>query len=87
MKVVAIQDIKRKEVPLYYRREFTGTAVLEIFRKNFSSPVDFVIEQSPLGKSEVRVSMKKDPDYPIIPVMRNLKTYITELDKSGKLPL
>ena len=31
--------------------------------------------------------MKKDPDYPIIPVMRNLKNYITELDKSGKLPL
>jgi hypothetical protein len=87
MKVLEIKNMLRKEVPLYYRRDFTGTAVLEIPLKIVESPVEFTIETGPTGKKDIEITIRNTIDYPLIPLVKGLKEYISDLDQEGKLPL
>lgn len=86
MKILEIKDIKRKQVPIYYRREFSGTAIFEVLKKNIASNMDFVIEQGPTGKSDIQISFKKHPEYPVLPLIKNIKNVIISMDKEGRLP-
>jgi len=86
MKVLEIKDIVRKDVPIYYRRLFTGTAVLEILDKVLDRRIEFTIETKPTGARETTVSMIDSLDYPLVPVIKDLKDFISGLDRSGALP-
>jgi hypothetical protein len=86
MKVLEIKDIVRKDVPIYYRRLFTGTAVLEVLDKALERRIEFTIETKPTGARETTVSMIDNLDYPLVPVIKELKDFISSLDRSGTLP-
>jgi len=86
MKVLEIKDIVRKDVPIYYRRLFTGTAVLEILDKAMERRIEFTIETKPTGARETKVSMIDSLDYPLVPVIKELKDFISGMDRSGALP-
>ncbi len=86
MKVLEIKDIVRKDVPIYYRRLFTGTAVLEILDKPLEHRIEFTIETKPTGTRETTVSLVDNLDYPLVPVIKELKDFISGLDRSGALP-
>ncbi|MDR2898183.1 MAG: hypothetical protein LBU99_05140 [Spirochaetaceae bacterium] len=87
MKVLEIKDMLRKEVPLYYRMDYTGTAVVEIPLKVIEAPVEFTIETDPLGRKTIELTLKNDIDYPLVPLVKSLKEYILELSREGLLPL
>jgi len=86
MKVLEIRDIVRKDVPIYYRRLFTGTAVLEILDNALERRIEFTIETKPTGARETTVAMIESLDYPLVPVIKELKDCIASLDRSGALP-
>jgi hypothetical protein len=86
MKVLSISDINRKDVPIYYRRLFTGLAALEVMNKNIERRIDFSIEHKPTGGKEINVSLAEPVDYPLVPLMKELKQFIDKLDKDGSLP-
>jgi hypothetical protein len=86
MKILEIKDIVRKDVPIYYRRLFVGTAVIELLGGPEDYPVDFSIENKPTGEKEILVSFSRPPDYPLIPLVREMKQLIDQLDLSGGLP-
>ena len=86
MKVIGIKDMIRKDVPIYYRRLYTGVAVIELNDKPVDFRIDFSIEQKPTGHKEITVSFIDTIDYPLIPVMKELKTCISGLDYDGGLP-
>jgi chitinase len=86
--VQAIENITKKHMLISYREEFHGDAVLEL-RKNGSPQtckIEFSLELTPLGSKNIRVQFLENLEYPLIPVIRELKTHITELDRSGRLP-
>lgn len=86
MKIVDLANVSRKQTHLYYRREFKADAAIEIMLQTRSVPVEFVLEHKPTGAVDVSVLIVDDVDYPLIPIVNGLKTYILELDKRGVLP-
>ena len=85
MKVEEIRDIERKDVPIYYRRVYTGTAVLEILEKRYERRIEFSIETKPTGAKEVVVNLLEELDYPLVPLLKELRESIGALDRSGVL--
>ncbi|MDR1956492.1 MAG: hypothetical protein LBQ30_06515 [Treponema sp.] len=87
MKVLEIKDIIRKDVPIYYRMFFSGIAVLDMMNKLVERPIDFSIEIKPTGQKEILVTMGIPVDYPLVPLIKELKQFIDKLDSRGSLPL
>ncbi|MDR2468600.1 MAG: hypothetical protein LBD22_06545 [Spirochaetaceae bacterium] len=87
MTIIEIKDCKRKDVPIYYRRVFTGIAVVEALGKAQDVPIDWTIETSPLGTKETTITLLEEVDYPRLPLMQELKAKIEALDAQGQLPL
>jgi hypothetical protein len=86
MKVIEIKNITRKEMPIYYRRFYTGIAVIELINKSVSVPLEFQIEHKPTGATEVNCTLSEKVDYPLVPLQKELKNFIGALDSGGKLP-
>jgi hypothetical protein len=86
MRIVQIKNIIRKEVPIYYRRLYTGIAEFELLNKPQERSIDFTIETKPTGKKDVFVTMPEPLDYPLVPLMRELKQFLINLDDAGQLP-
>ena len=86
MDVLEIKNLYREETGLYYRRNFTGLAVIELPIKTIEMPLDFIIEVGPMGNRDFDIELKEKLDYPLLPVMKKLKEFIERLDKEGKLP-
>lgn len=76
----------RKDVPIYYRRLYTGVAVIELNEKPVDFRIDFSIETKPTGHKEITVNFIDAIDYPLIPVNKELKQYIADTDNAGGLP-
>jgi len=85
MKAVVIKDIVRKDIPIYYRLLYTGVATIEL-TKEADYRIDFSIEIKPTGKKEIAVSFLDEIDYPLIPVLRELKKMIEKMHSNGELP-
>lgn len=86
MRVISIKNIIRKDIPLHYREEFSGLAVLNDMRSIESEcKIEFSLERTAFGKNQVEVKFTKVPDYPIIPAIRTLKEFILIMEKEGKL--
>ena len=86
MKIIEIKDIIRKEFPIYYRRFYSGIVVLQLVSKVVEVPLDFQIEHKPTGQTEIAITFGQTVDYPLVPLVKELKTFIGSLDSSGKLP-
>jgi len=86
MKVICIKDMIRKDVPIYYRRLYTGVAVVEFNQISSDIRIDFSIEIKPTSEKEVTVTIIDSSDYPLIPLTKLLKQHIAELDDACGLP-
>jgi hypothetical protein len=86
MKIITLKDMIRKDVPIYYRRLYTGVAVIETTKDAANYRIDFSIEHKPTGEKDIAVTFIDTIDYPIIPVCRELRQYIDNLDINGGLP-
>jgi hypothetical protein len=86
MKVISIKDMIRKDYPIYYRKLYTGVVVIEMNRGPADYRIDFSIEYKPTGQKDVSVNFLDAIDYPLIPVNRELKRFIVDLDDAGGLP-
>lgn len=86
MTILEIKNLTRKEFPIYYRRFYSGVAVMELISKPVELPIDFQIEHKPTGQTEIALTFVQKIDYPLVPLQRELKKYINALDTEGKLP-
>jgi hypothetical protein len=86
MRIVQIKNVKRKEVPIYYRRLYSGIAEFELLNRAEDRLIDFTIETKPTGQKDIFVTMPEPLDYPLVPLMRELKKFLIDLDDAGKLP-
>jgi hypothetical protein len=86
MRVLEIKDLLKKDIPLYYRREFHGKAVFEVLADRHEKRIDFIVEKTPFGGTSIHVSFVDEVDYPIMPLMDSLKSYILDMEKKGGLP-
>jgi len=86
MKVIAIKDIVRKDIPIYYRLLYTGVAEIELTKDAANYRIDFSIEIKPTGMKEIIVTFLDALDYPLLPVVKELKALIDTMHTNGALP-
>jgi hypothetical protein len=86
MRVLELKDLKRKETPLHYIREFHAVAVLETIDGGREAGLAFTIERKPVGRPDVSVRFLEEPDWPLVPLLRSVKDIILEMDRDGRLP-
>jgi len=86
MKIITLKDMIRKDVPIYYRKLYTSVAVIELNNKQNEYRIDFSMEIKPTGQKEFIVNFIDAVDYPLVPVLKELKKYIAELEAADGLP-
>ena len=87
MKVVELSNLYRKNPELHYRKEFTGSAVLESLNSSrIEIPVEIVYELNATGATDIRVTLLDDIDYPLLPILKSIKSLIQHMEKKGQLP-
>ena len=86
MKIIVIKDIVRKDVPIYYRKLYTGVAVLELTKGPNDYRIDFAIEYKPTGQKDISVTFLDDLDYPLLHLIKELKKHIDGMESGGILP-
>ena len=86
MRIVEIKNLTRKELPIYYRRLYNGIVAIELINKVIEIPLDFQIEHKPTGQLDISITLGEKVDYPLVPLMNELKKTISTLDSGGKLP-
>ena len=86
MQIIEIKNIIRKELPIYYRRLYTGIAVMNLLNKPVEVSLEFQIEHKPTGEMDINLNLTEQIDYPLVPLHRELKKHIVDLDSGGKLP-
>ncbi|MDR2575834.1 MAG: hypothetical protein LBC52_05260 [Treponema sp.] len=86
MKIVAIKDVIRKDVPIYYRLLYTGVAVIELAKGAGNYRIDFTIEIKPTGQKEISVTFLDNLEYPLLPVIKELKALIHKMHEDELLP-
>ncbi|MDR3333593.1 MAG: hypothetical protein LBT13_01720 [Treponema sp.] len=86
MKILEIKELIRKDVPIYYRRLFSGIVIMELLDKPVERHIDFSIETKPTGQKEILITIAEPLDYPLVPILRALKTSIDAIDERGALP-
>jgi hypothetical protein len=87
MKILEVKDVVRKDVPIYYRRFYTGIAVMELINKTAEAHIDFSIEIKPTGQKEILINLLDKVDYPLIPLNKELKKILDSMDSTGELPV
>ncbi len=86
MRILELRNLNREEGYIYYRRNFTGTAVIEIPGSTLEADIDFCIEMSPFGEKTIDIEIANTLNYPVLPVKKALKEYIILQDQEGALP-
>jgi hypothetical protein len=86
MKVVCVKDIIRKDVPIYYRLLYTGVAVIELAKGSADYRIDFTVEIKPTGLKEISVTFLDNIEYPLIPIIKELKVIIDKMHEDELLP-
>jgi hypothetical protein len=87
MKVIDLLNVARKDSEIFYKRYFTAAVVLELPAKTMEVPIEFTIETSPLSEKTISLNFLQQLDYPLIPLLKEVKTFILEKDNAGALPL
>lgn len=86
MNVIDIKNIIRKDIPLHYREEFSGLAIMNHMRLEKSeNKIEFSLERTPFGTKQVEVKFTNPPDYPVIQAIKTLKEFILNMEQEGKL--
>jgi len=86
MKIIAIKDIIRKDVPIYYRLLYTGVAVIDLAKGSQDYRIDFTIEIKPTGAKEISVTFLDNIEYPLVPIIKELKVIIDKMHEDELLP-
>ncbi|MGP1438004.1 MAG: hypothetical protein ACTTKH_02910 [Treponema sp.] len=87
MVVSKLVDIERKESHIYYMQDFTAMAVYSIVGKEKKGRIAFSIEHKPTGEMVITVRLIDDVDYPLLPVIIDLKKTIKTLIETNVLLL
>ena len=86
MKVLEVKNIVRKDVPIYYRRLYSSVVLMELVNKQSEVDMDFQIEIKPTGSTEITITSMGTVDYPLVPLQKELKRIIGELESNNRLP-
>ena len=87
MVVSKLVDIERKESHIYYMQDFNATMIYSIVGREKKARIAFSIEHKPTGEMVITVRFIDDVEYPLLPIIIDLKTTIKKLIETNELLL
>ena len=88
MEVVRLNNIKKSDGVIYYRRQYSAVAEINLPNGINELPLEFTIETGPLGDKIFEMDFNQNIiNYPFLPLQKALKDYILKIDEVGALPL
>jgi hypothetical protein len=87
MVVREIDNIRRKHMLISYRREYHADVLISLHNQAAKPyQIEFSMEMTPLGGNIIRVKMLTEPDYPLVPLMNEIKERLAAMDRDDTLP-
>jgi len=87
MKVLELRELSKRDLPIYYIREYTAVASLETpGGGRHDAAIAFTLEKKALGPTEISVQVLDHVDWPLLSVIKALRESVALLDQEGKLP-
>jgi len=87
MFVQEISNITKKKMLISYRREYQAQASIKLNGSIMENHhIEFSLEMTPYGEKLIRIRFLDDINYPLVPLMQELKTKIKDLETAGTLP-
>ena len=86
MQLIDIIDIRKKDLPVHYRHVYQATALFSYRGNELRTRLEFVLEQTAIGSTDLHVSFIDDPDYPLIPILKQVKEKVRSLESDRELP-
>ncbi len=86
MEIVSVKNIEREPGFIYYRRTYHSVLEIVINTQTVEATIKFTIEMDPLGRKNIELDIESDIDYPLLPLRKAIKEYITKIDSEGVLP-
>lgn len=84
MKLLNIEDLKKKDTLIYYRNQYEGIAVFSLIAdKQSSIRFSSTVEIKPTGEREITIELLDPIDYPLIPILKSLKDEMNMIDRKG----
>lgn len=88
MQILNLKNIKRTEGVIYYRRQYSADAEVQLPNQVEDLPISFTIETNPIGMKEFELEIDRSKlNYPLLPIRKALKDYILSKDEQGELPI
>lgn len=86
MKLIDIDRLKPIESHIHYIKIYKGSAILmDMQHRIHRFNVEFTIEYKPIGNPEIQIKFIDHPHFPIINIVKKMKTKILDLDTKGIL--
>lgn len=87
MDLIKITNIIKKDMPLYYREDFSCLALFNdpANSRQIEIPVEFSLESNALGEKSVEIFLKEPIDYPVLPIKESIREHILALDKEKRI--
>jgi hypothetical protein len=86
MRVVELRELNRRDSAIHYIKELTAVAVLEYDQRRSESDIAITLEHKPVGPPDVTVHLLDAVEWPTLPVIHAIRDYVTELERTGRLP-
>lgn len=85
MRLISIKNIEKKDVPLYYRNEYSASSEFYLIGTDvITVSINFSIEMAPTGEKNIDIKLNDSIDYPLVPIIRILKEKIASMEKEGQ---
>jgi hypothetical protein len=86
MKLHHLNDIKRKEMPIQYRRTYTASALIGSGDgDDFKETIEFTLEHGPTGKIDISVRFTGENHFDNTVILEEIKDYVENLEKNRRL--
>ncbi|AHH08148.1 hypothetical protein baBA2_000178 [Borrelia anserina] len=86
MRLISIDNIRKQDSHIYYRRVYFADAFYECKGSRESKQVKFIIEVTPLGEKHISIDFLESLNYPALSLMIAIKRCVIDLDMKGELP-
>ncbi len=86
MKLHQLDKIKRKEMPIQYRRTYTAHALIGCEDgDDIQETVEFTLEHGPTGKIDISVRFTGTNDFADGSILEEIEEYVRNLEKNRQL--
>ena len=85
MKILEIRNLTKKENYLHYRNEYSGSLVYSFSGGEEETDLVFCMERTATGQKHISINFPQSIHYPLVPAIRKVKDFITDLENRGAL--